>query len=1453
MELTCFHPAVRSWFFRKFGSPTAAQAQAWPAICGGRHTLIAAPTGSGKTLAAFLAAIDSLVRQAACGNLEDRTQVLYVSPLKALSNDIEHNLREPLAGIAQELRSLGSDGHAIRAQVRTGDTTPAERAAMIRRPPHILVTTPESLYLLLTAESGRRMLATVQTVIVDEIHAVAATKRGAHLSLSLERLRAVTGAPFARIGLSATQKPVPEIARFLAGADAAGCTIVDIGHVRDRDLALELPDTPLDAVLSTDGWEEIYDRLTRLITAHTTTLVFVNTRRLAERITRHLGDRLGKDQVASHHGSLAKEQRLDAEQRLKSGNLRALVATASLELGIDVGDIGLVCQIGSPRSISAFLQRVGRSGHAVGATPCGRLFPLSRDELLECAALLDSVHRGELDRISVPSRPLDVLAQQIVAEVSAREWTEDGLYDCVRRAYPYRDLTRCEFDDVIGMLADGFSTRRGRRSAYLHRDGINHRLRARKGARLTALTCGGAIPDNADYQVILEPGNLFIGTLNEDFVVESMIGDVFQLGNTSYRILRVESGLVRAEDARGQPPNIPFWIGEAPSRTDELSASVSRLRSRISLSLGMISPQSIAETASSLCGIPGIDSVAAVQITEYLAASKAMLGTLPTHENIVLERFFDESGGMQLIVHAPFGSRINRAWGLALRKRFCRKFNFELQAAATEDAIVLSLGETHSFPLAEVARYLNSASVRSVLVQALLAAPLFTTRWRWTAAIALAIRRSRGRVRTAPALQRMQAEDLAAVVFPDQIACAENIVGDRTVPDHPLVSQTIRDCLETSMDIDGLIRLLQELERGERSVVARDLPRPSPLAQEILNARPYSFLDDAPLEERRTQAVLSRRWLDPQSAADFGRLDPAAIQRVRDEAWPDVTDPDELHDALMVLTAVSEDEGSACRWSTWFGELIEGGRAARLHTAGKRLWVAAEQLPLLQAAFPDGRLEPSDVTRFRSTTYTWTPDEAVKELVRGRMQGLGPVTAAALAEEIGLDPDAAARALAALEAEGFVLRGQFTPAAADTERSVDEWCERRLLARVHRYTISQLRAGTEPTSAAGFMRFLLQWHGLESGHCLDGARDLAAVIGQLEGFEAAGSAWEQDILPHRIRSYESQWLDSLCLSGRVTWARLSPPRNGAGRERTGGNLRTTPVCLLARQDLPMWQMLAQTPRCGSTPLSSRARVVADCLVRHGPSFFEDLLRASGLMRAEAEGALAELVAAGLAHSDGFSGLRALIAPRGRRRRPRAPAHPASPGPGDAGRWALLGPADDDVGADPPRNCHDTGAGKHEIHEKIARLLLHRYGVVFRRILEREAAWLPSWIDLLRVYRTMEARGEIRGGRFVAGFTGEQYALPGAVDALRALRKMPPTGTLISLSAADPLNLAGIITPGERVPAIPGNRVLYRDGIPVAARIGRETRFFGALGPASEWEARNALLRTNTPLLAGRLN
>ncbi len=1411
-----FHSAVAAWFEASFAAATAAQADAWPLIKAGRHTLIAAPTGSGKTLAAFLAAIDDLVRQGVGGGLRDETQIVYVSPLKALSNDIQRNLEAPLAGIRAELERCGLPDVDVRAWVRTGDTSSGERQRMARKPPHIVVTTPESLYVLLGSVSGRKMLATTRTVIVDEIHAIAPNKRGSHLALSLERLSALCGDRLQRIGLSATQNPIETVARFLTGG--GDCAIVDSGHRRCRDLAIEVPESPLEAVMSTDVWEQVYRRLAALVGEHRTTLIFVNTRRLAERVTRRLSELLGEAEVAAHHGSLAREQRLDAEQRLKSGRLRALVATASLELGIDIGDVDLVCQIGSPRSIASFLQRVGRSGHAVDGTPKGRLFPLSRDELVECTALLDSVRRGELDRLSIPDRPLDVLAQQVVAEVAAHDWSEDALFDRLRRAWPYRDLARADFDSIVTMLAEGFHTRRGRRGALIHHDAVNHQLRGRRGARLTALTAGGTIPDNADYQVLLEPENNVIGSVNEDFAVESLAGDVFQLGNRSYRIQRVERGVVRVEDAHGQAPNIPFWLGEAPGRTDELSISVSRLRSDVMARLK--ADPTGGSVLRWLTTDLGLGTDAAEQLVDYLRAGFAALGCLPTRETIVLERFFDEAGGAQLVVHSPYGSRLNRAWGLALRKRFCGKFNFEIQAAATEDNIVISLTEAHSFVLDDVPRYLHSASVRDVLVQAVLDSPMFTTRWRWVSGVSLALPRFRGGRKVPPQLARMAAEDLIGSVFPDQIACAENLVGEREIPDHPLVRQALGDCLGEAMDADGLERLLKDIEAGAVRVVTRDLTQPSPLALEVLTARPYAYLDDAPLEERRTQAVMARRWLAPEQASELGRLDGAAIERVRGEAWPDAANADELHDGLVWLGFLTDDEVQAgVGWRAWLDELAANRRATKIETAGVALWIAAERLPHFRALWGVLTLAPA-IAAPVAYDKEWSREEALVEILRGRLEGLGPVSQAALAAPLGLPPEAIAATLAALEAEGFALRGRFTPGVA-----VDEWCERRLLARIHRYTIKRLRAEIEPVSARDFLRFLLRWQRVAPDTQVEGAASLDTVVGQLEGFSGPAAAWESDILPARLKDYRPSWLDARCLAGHATWLRLGA-RTATGRPTT---VRTTPVTLLARRHAALWRVMASAEPARP---SAQAQAVVDYMTANGASFFDELLQHCGLLRSRLEDVLAELVALGLVTSDSFAGLRALLVPFSERkpsgtRRRRAAAAAME----DSGRWSLVR-----VPAAADRTV-DAAAVEH-----VARTLLQRYGVVFWRLLEREASWLPPWRELLRVYRRLEGSGEIRGGRFVAGFTGEQFALPEAIGSLREARRRPASGEWVAVSGADPLNLAGIVTPGPRLAALAGNRLLYRDGVPVATLSGGEIRFVETLDAATEWFARKALVR-----------
>ena len=1459
MALPGFHPLVSDWFTQTLGAPTTAQARGWAAIRERRHTLIAAPTGSGKTLAAFLTAIDDLVREGAHAPLPDEVRVVYVSPLKALSADIHKNLAEPRREIRQLAESIGVAAPRITAAVRTGDTTQSERAAMLRKPPHILVTTPESLYLLLTSQNSREMLRTVRTVIVDEIHAVIGTRRGAHLALSLERLQQIAEARLLRIGLSATQKPVEEVARFLVGSgdpartsedaartftvrdnDGKGCAIVDEGHRRAMDLAVEIPRSNLEAVMAHEIWEEYYDRLTELIAAHKTTLIFVNTRRLAERLAKHLSERLGTDAVTAHHGSLSKETRLDAEHRLKTGALKALVATASLELGIDIGHVDLVCQIGSPHRIATLLQRIGRSGHTISGTPKGRLFPASRDDLVECAALLRAVKRGELDRIVSHDAPLDVLAQQIVAETSCADHTEDELFALVRRAWPYRDVSRTDFDSVVAMVAEGFSTRRGRRAALVHRDEVHGVLRGRRGSRLLALTAGGAIPEVADYRVILEPDETFIGTLNEDFAIESMPGDVFQLGNASWRVVRISTGTVRVADAQGAPPSIPFWFGEAPARSDELSRAVSDLRADVEhLMTAVVSGSSVPGVVSS-SGATGVVSAfsrtcqewlesetglcegAAEQIATYFEDGHRVLGVIPTQQTLVLERFFDESGGMQLVLHAPLGSRINRAWALALRKRFCRQFNFELQAAATEDAILLSLGEQQSFPLADVFRYLHPATVRDILVQAFLDAPVFQTRWRWNATISLAVPRNRRGSKVPPQLQRMQAEDLMAAVFPDAAACLENIPGDRQIPDHPLVTQTVRDCLEEAMDLDGLVSVIEQVRAGALRCVSRDTPEPSVFSHEILNARPYAFLDDAPLEERRAHAVQTRRA--GEHVHEDAILDANAIARVRDEARPDPRDAEELHDALLTSGFLRDDELDVAHAAT----LQAASRATRAPAIGA--WFAAERLPELLAVHPDVELSAAIAAPVSRTARVWTRHDAIVELLRNRLAIVGPVSAADLGGSLGVAVEDADAALVALEGDGVALRGSFTHGAHTLE-----WCDRRLLARIHRYTLDRLRAEIAPVSPADFMRFLLTWQHVEPSSALSGIEGLRAIVAQLEGVELPARAWERHVLPARLDRYDPASLDMLCLTGQVGWARLS-----SGPTQVVG---ATPVALFLREHADVWLSLRGEGTTGAdTPVSSLGQKILEHLRGRGASFGTELIGACHLSDDEFRAGITELVGLGLVTSDGFAGLRGIIGSS----KASAPADGRGPQRADVARW----------GANRAESAgrwselrSRTPIDRDAAVETLAWTLLRRYGVLFRRLLTREAFDVP-WRELSRVCRRLEARGEIRGGRFVSGMSGEQFALPDAVDRLREVRRSAHDDRLIVISAADPLNLTGILTSGDRIRTAASNRIVYRNGVPLADMEGDMLRTLTPVDPAIAADAAAAAAGRRVPVLSG---
>ena len=1416
--LADFSPLVRDWFADRFGEPTFAQEAGWPVIRDGSDCLLAAPTGSGKTLTAFLAGIDDLVREgAAAGGLPDEVRILYVSPLKALSNDIRRNLEEPLAEISQLARERGETPPAVRMGVRTGDTPQAERRAMLKRPPHILITTPESLYLLLTAKQSREILRSVQTVILDEIHAVVRDKRGSHLALSLARLDHLADARPTRIGLSATQKPMDQIAAFLTGLDADGnplpCAILDLGHHRDLTLWLETTDVPLQALATHEHAAAVYDRLAELIAQHRTTLVFVNRRSLAERAAHELGLRLGKDLVAGHHGSLAKERRQVMEQRLKDGDLRCVVATASLELGIDIGSVDLVCQMGSPRRIATFLQRVGRSGHALGRVPHGALFPTSLDELIECAALVRAVERGALDRIRQPQAPIEVLAQQIVAEAAtADEWNEAELYRLMRRAAPYQDLSSEMFTETLEMLATGVGEAGGRSQPLLHRDRINGLVRPRRAARMTALLNGGTIPETGDYRVIKEPEGAFIGTVNEDFAIETAAGDIFLLGSTSWKIRRVENkGIVRVEDAHGAPPTIPFWLGEAPGRSLELSAEVGELRREVAALAD--DAEVAAQRLQRECHMP---RAAAEQLVEYLAETQQALQVMPSDTDVVFERFFDEGGGQQLVVHAPFGSGVNRAWGLALRKRFCVRFDFELQAAANEEGIILSLGPTQSFPLEEAFDYLKAANAEQSLRQAVLYAPFWNTRWRWAATRALAVPRRRGGREVPPYLQRMIADDLLAAVFPQQVGCQENLAGPLEVPDHPLIAQTMDDCLHEAVDTEALIGVLERIERGEIRLHARDTVTPSGMAQSIINVNPFGFLDDAPLEERRTRAVMTRRTL-PNEQRDLGRLDADAIERVREEAFPPIRDANELHELLISVVSVSAEWFAALAQRVlgleeMLAELRQQGRAAAASGPSGTVWFAAEQLEAIRQLFPDHAVEAGFTVPEAALILPADREEARLKLTRGQLEMAGPITVQELSQRCGLTAADCGYGLAMLESYGEIMRGRFTPTLPP---AVEEYCDRRLLARVHRYTIARLRAEIEPVTVQQYLRFLLQWQHLGKGSQLAGKAGVRAVIAQLQGFEAPAAAWERELLAPRIADYREAWLDELCLAGDVAWARLTP--RTARRTPT----KTTPITLALRRDFRALLAAVRRPappppargRSAPEPTPNAAeQVIADggaasqllrLLEERGALFFDELVDGTRRLATDVEGGLRELVASGLAHADGFQGLRQLIRPnkQAAKRRPRYGGGGVFIGEGPAGRWASLPPA---VAVD--------AEDEEELAERLAQLLLRRYGVVSRELATRESFTLP-WREVLRALRRLEARGEIRGGRFIQGLIGEQFALPQAIDQMRAVRRSALTGERVEVAASDPCNLVGILLPGAKVAARLGASLVLVDGAP----------------------------------------
>ncbi|MXW56985.1 MAG: DEAD/DEAH box helicase [Acidimicrobiia bacterium] len=1460
-----FHPAVAAWFEQRFpGGPTEAQAQGWPAIASGQDTLIAAPTGSGKTLAGFLIAIDNLYKRHAAGQtVAKASQVVYVSPLKALAADIAENLERPLAEIAELAREQGHEPPPLTVAVRTGDTPAHTRAAMIKKPANFVVTTPESLYLLVTAAKSREVLRTVETVIVDEIHATARDKRGSHLALTLERLEHAADVRPNRIGLSATQHPIATIADLLTGVPAnrsdngAGstepgatepgatepatqCTIVDTGHQRNLDIALDLIDDELDAVVSHAQMDQILDRMATLIGEHHTTIVFVNTRRMSERIAHQLAERLGEDAVAAHHGSLSTERRIRTEHRLRAGDLKALVATASLELGIDIGPVELVCQVGSPRSIATFLQRVGRSNHSRHGTPKGRLWPLTRDELIECLALIHAVHQGQLDAVRPPVAPLDILVQQLIAEAAADDThTTGGLYDMFTKAAPYASLTKAQFDEAVNQAATGVVTGRGPRGAYLHHDSVNHEVRGKRGARLAALTSGGAIGENGDYRVVAEPDDTFIGTVNEDWAVESMAGDIFLLGSHSWRIKQVAAGTVRVIDAGDAPPTVPFWLGEAPARTAELSQQVSNLRAYISTlfpdaaDANPLNDTALAQANQQFAQSHGVTNEIAEQAVLYVAAAQAALGTVPTHTNIVFERFFDDTGGQQLVVHSPYGGRINRAFGLALRKRLCRRFDFELQAAANDNAIILSLGPHHSFPLSDVPQFLHPDSVEEVLTQAVLDSPMFTARWRWNLNRALVVLRSRGGKRNPPPIQRMEADDIMAAVFPGAAACQENVAGPIEIPDHLLVRQTLHDTLHEALDVDGLKQLLTDIRSGAVRTHFCDTAEPSPLSHEIVNARPYAFLDDAEIVDRRTNAVTVPRGLRPRGeqqpptldASTLSQIAPEAIAQVVEEITPDPRTPDELHDLLTTQVVTRPNPA----WQELYEALESKNRVCTLKNSDENpLWTTSE---LAETAL--------------------TPEKAT-ETIRGHLESTGPVTPQDLAHQTTLDLPTVQTALAALESEGVAMRASHLPSpskkgggsnegvegggagggpgrsdgqAASGDRTrrhtrgTETWCSRRLLQRMSYLSRRQKRASIQAASPQDFMRFLLDWHHLTPDSTVRGRPGLTRVLEQLQGLDLPAGAWEKQIIQKRLPDYNPMWLDELCYRGELAWLRLTPPTTPA-KANSMAPRKATPITLVFREDLH-WLLAAARANSPEPPEAGPVQEIADILQSQGASFLPDLADATHRLPDDIERALWNGVALGLFTADGFAAVRALLnrsSRRPTRHRPgqnlrsqalrtratrmnRAFNNGASRETHAApGRWSLV-PPPEELPAD-------------DLAEAVAQQLLACWGVVFRSLAHHPAT--PTaipWRDILKALRRFEDRGLVRGGRFVAGQSGEQFALPAAADQLQRVRRHPRTGQQITIAACDPLNLTGILFEGPRTPATPNNTLTYTDGLP----------------------------------------
>ncbi|HZZ09033.1 MAG TPA: DEAD/DEAH box helicase, partial [Candidatus Binataceae bacterium] len=1549
--LDAFHPAVRAWFAERFGSPAPAQTLGWPVIAEcdtppGHDVLLCAPTGSGKTLAAFMWAIDRLFRDAERGELGDRVSVLYVSPLKALANDIKVNLEEPLIGIRQTAQRLAvGEGRSeevkpileVRAGLRTGDTPANERSAMLRRPPHILVTTPESLFILLTSPRFRQSLSAVRYVIVDELHALAPNKRGAHLMLTLERLERMvrlTGAPRpARIGLSATLNPIERLAGFLAGVETGADGArrprpVKVVRADDRarrmDLQVIAPGPDLGALATHQHWEAMYDAVAALVREHRTTLVFTLSRRWAERIALNLQKRLGNDAVMAHHGSLARAERLAAEQRLKRGELRALVATASLELGIDVGAVELVCQIDSPKTISAAIQRIGRSGHRLDATPKGRLFALTLDDLLECAAAVRAIRHGRLDEVEIPTGCLDVAAQQIVAIAAEEdEIGEADLLRTLRGAYNFAELDHEALRHLLDQMAAELPARIQGAAPKIFYDRIGARVRARRGARLAAITSGGTIPESGNLDVVIESQGRKIGDIEEDFAQESSRGDIFALGSMPWRVLGISRNRFLVEPAPGMAPSLPFWQTEAAGRSPALSAEVSELRGEI---FERITRGDEAAAAAFLSGECAMDERAARQAIDYVRRGQSALGAIPNERTIVVERFFDGLGGTQVVIHTPFGMRVNRGLGLAIRKRLCQSFDFEIQASAIDDAVLLALNARHSFPLESLMAMISSRTVRHVLGQALLAAPMFEVRMRHVATRALAVMRS-SRGRKVPAwIQRLRAQELAAAIFPGREACLENRPPDVELPAHFIATETMHECLTESTDIGRIEELLRAIEQGATRVVTVDAIAPSVFTHRILLAWDYSFLDDGERANRRSRTVSLNRAMaeDVLRTEDLSAMLAAeAVEGVEAEVSGRAMarrarDRDELYQLIRAhgaLAAGALEERVAGEANAMLSSLEREGRVvrARFSSGAPERLIASEDAALFAAAYPEAIFErhaeappPVEVSGARALEA----DDAEREIVRRAMATSGPVEIAELAERLKMAPATLEKHLLALEAKGLIFRGHFTPrrAALGASRgravtagavtaSPEQWCDRYNLEKIHRLTLSRLRAETEPCADHEYAAFRMRWNHVGGAGIAADQSGVAAVLEQLSGVALSPELWERAILPARIPGYRPEWLDLLCLGGEVVWAAV--PGEDAGDEVPAR------ITFLRRRRAGAARFDEAAANSAAAELTDRdEQRVFLALAAGGAQYLDQLAERAGLAERTALAALWRLAAAGRVSNDSFAPLRLLwaapeavraMAPGAHRRARHDAALRARLRSSVTGRWSALGTGAAALAAAPVLSAKSGGgdtvgaargasaaapaalaptraaearsearaparASERDVSRDLARdfardlareraeSLLNRNGIVTREMLGLESPPM-AWHEVSFALRRMEYAGSIRRGYFVRALSGEQYALPAALEMLAASRNLNPAREHpVALSAADPANPYGAMLPGCGVAREAGNFVVLRGGRVMLGLAGRALLSLDALDDEAFSAAVGALVELRRKVL-----